>query len=676
MAVSATTGRKWIGAVAVAVAALSAAALAAWNGVQDVVLRDSFSSTFADAGGSELHLYPFYAPTGTTLKAKLSVAKDADVVPAWRLLDSGGNEIDLGDKMTGTKITNYPLDEAGAYALELTAQSGTGRYTVNLSGSKFPKKFKQKNADGPLPFESVKGAKMTAKVNGGATITALQGPFGEVDIGGGPVTKIKNLILPFSGNYSLIYDGTAKKAEVSLKNPTKTAWVLGAVAPPRGQAELAYSLWVDSGHADFSAEAFRHWDEDGEIPTSCAACHSSFGFQDFVGADGTPSEVLESPTNRTTNPAAIGSTVDCNACHNSETPRLDVVQFPSGDIVDDLGPEAVCMQCHQGRESTVSVDEEIEDSGVQDDDEVSSALSFQNIHYYAAGASLYGTEARGAYEYAGEIYNHRFLHVSIIDDCQECHDQHSLELRYDACDACHPGTTTPESTWDIRQVGSVPDYDADGDAEEGIYYEMSTLAMKSYQAMQDYGTAIGHPIVYDAHSYPYYFNDLNGDGVTDPEEVNFGNRYRSFTARMLRAAYNYQYWQKDPGLHAHNGKYAIEFLYDVLASLDAYESVTVPGFDEMVRNDFGHFDNTARAFRHWDNAGEVSASCARCHSPGGFRFYTEFNIDPTDSSASNATRRSRSQTRSRTAATCRRSRSRAMCRSSTTRTTQMTRSSA
>ncbi len=623
---------RWTCFGALTVALFSVAALAAWNGTQDVVLRDSFSSRFADPDGGEVHLYPFFAPTDSTLKAKLTVDKEGDVVPVWRVLDAGGRRVDLGDKMTDTKIKNYAFEEGGGYALEVTARSGTGRYTVNLSGSKFPKKFKQKGVEGPLVFEAPKGAKMTATVSGGASITGLQGPFGAIDIGGGQVTKIKNFILPNNGRYSLLYEGTAKKAEVALKNPRKTAWELDAVEElSRGQADLARAAWEGSGHADVTADAFRHWDEDGEIPTSCATCHSSFGFQDFVGADGTPSEVLGNPTNTTTNPARLGSTVNCNACHNSTTPQLDVAQFPSGEIVENLGPEAVCMQCHQGRESTVSVNEEIDDSGVEDDDEISSAISFQNIHYYAAGASLYGGEARGAYEYDAEIYNRRFLHASTIDSCQDCHDQHSLELRIDACNACHPGTTDHEATVDIREAGSIPDYDADGDVEEGIFYELSGVAGKVYAAMQQYAAANGNPIVYAGSAYPYYFNDLNGNGVADPREINFGNRYQSFTARLLRAAYNYQYWQKDPGLHAHNAKYAIEFLYDSASNLNMHDSVTVPGFDEMVRNDFGHFDNTSSAFRSWDSRGGVPASCARCHSQGGFEFYAEFGIDPTTS---------------------------------------------
>jgi mono/diheme cytochrome c family protein len=45
-------------------------------------------------------------------------------------------------------------------------------------------------------------------------------------------------------------------------------------------------LWAGSAHADASAEAFRHWDEDDpkEVPTNCARCHTPTGYQDYLGA--------------------------------------------------------------------------------------------------------------------------------------------------------------------------------------------------------------------------------------------------------------------------------------------------------------------------------------------------------------------------------------------------------
>ncbi len=59
----------------------------------------------------------------------------------------------------------------------------------------------------------------------------------------------------------------------------------------------------------------------------------------------------------------------------------------------------LCMNCHQGRASTVGVNKLTK--GL-DDDTVSDKLRFQNVHYFAAGATRFGTEAKGAYEYDGK----------------------------------------------------------------------------------------------------------------------------------------------------------------------------------------------------------------------------------------------------------------------------------
>ena len=44
-------------------------------------------------------------------------------------------------------------------------------------------------------------------------------------------------------------------------------------------------------------------------------------------------------------------------------------------------------------------------------------------------------------------------------------------------------------------------------------------------------------------------------------------RFASFTPRLLRATYNYQYVQKDPGVFVHNPKYVFQFLIDSIADL-------------------------------------------------------------------------------------------------------------
>jgi hypothetical protein len=308
------------------------------------------------------------------------------------------------------------------------------------------------------------------------------------------------------------------------------------------------------------------------------------------------------------------------------------VEFPSGAVVEGLGPEARCMQCHQGRESTVSVNERIDGvnggAGPVDDDTPTDGLGFRNVHYLPAGATLYGRVAMGGYQYAGNFYDGRFRHVAAYDACINCHDQHSLEVRVDRCGRCHEGVATKADLHNIRMTGSIPDYDADGNTTEGIAGELETMAEILYGAIRQYAkNALGTAIVYDGTSYPYFFADLNDNGIHDAADAGYPST--GWSARLVRATYNYQYWNKDPGAFAHNAKYVMELLYDSIADLNSHPTVDVPEFDELVRVDSGHFDPSAEPFRHWDGDGEVSSSCARCHSVEGFEFHVEYGIDIT-----------------------------------------------
>src|SRR3989338_5695285 len=137
--------------------------------------------------------------------------------------------------------------------------------------------------------------------------------------------------------------------------------------------------WKSSAHADATAEAFIHWDEDGKIPTTCAKCHSTPGFRDFIGADSSAAGTVDAE-------AETGTVITCKACHNDKTTSLSTVKFPSEIELTGLGNESICMSCHQGRESTISVYKAITDAAATDDDAVNTTLSFINIHYAAAGA--------------------------------------------------------------------------------------------------------------------------------------------------------------------------------------------------------------------------------------------------------------------------------------------------
>ena len=304
--------------------------------------------------------------------------------------------------------------------------------------------------------------------------------------------------------------------------------------------DLSNANRIDHGHFAGSEEAFRHWDEDGAVQGSCAKCHSAAGLPFFLteGAN-------------VTQPISNG--LECATCHSSletyELYEVGAVEFPSGAEVDSGDPSSnLCLNCHQGRSSTVQVDSRT--SGI-DENTVSEDLGFINVHYFAAGATLFGNEVQGAYQYEGKEYEGRNEHVPGFANCTECHSAHRLEVKAEECTTCHAGI---EDVADIRMDST--DYDGDGDASAGISTEIEGMSEALYACMQEYAASTEgvSGIEYDSHAYPYFFDEE-------------GERYSTWTPALVKAAYNYQYSQKDPGAGAHNAKYVLQALYDSMEAL-------------------------------------------------------------------------------------------------------------
>lgn len=313
---------------------------------------------------------------------------------------------------------------------------------------------------------------------------------------------------------------------------------------------------IDAGHFAGSEEAFRHWDEEGVVPGSCAKCHVAGGLPMYI----------EEGVNISMEPS---NGLACATCHNDlvefTTYEVASVEFPSGAEIDSGDPGTnLCMNCHQGRESTVSVNAAIGDA---EPDVVVEGLGLRNPHYFAAGATRWGTEVQGAYEYADKEYVGFFDHGDgEINQCADCHSVHGLEVEADSCAECHSEIDDGLEMRDIRY--NLVDFDGDGDDEEGLYYEVEEMNAALYAALQAYAVdTIGTPIVYSGAAYPYFFIDTNENGEADADEVNFGNRYTTWTPRLLRGVYNFLYASKDPGSYVHNGMYILQALYDSIEDL-------------------------------------------------------------------------------------------------------------
>jgi hypothetical protein len=243
------------------------------------------------------------------------------------------------------------------------------------------------------------------------------------------------------------------------------------------------------------------------------------------------------------------------------------VVFPSGVVIDSGNNTTnLCMTCHQGLTSKFTVDTAV--AGIPNDT-VDTSLTFINIHYFAAGATRYGTVVKGGYEYAGRIYVGYFPHVPGIDGCIDCHDTHLLEPRVELCMQCHLEVQNIGDIVNIRKPRPSPDFNGNGNVTEGISFEIEGLRSILYNAIRLYAatTPGTSRIVYEGNTYPYFFIDTNGNGLVDEGEATFANRYTTWTPSLLKAAYNLQYTTKDPGCSAHNADYVMQLLYDSIADL-------------------------------------------------------------------------------------------------------------
>ncbi len=320
--------------------------------------------------------------------------------------------------------------------------------------------------------------------------------------------------------------------------PTSTAAPTAAPVEVKPTVEVPnLTAWEASAHNEVDGEPFRHWDsaDPAEVPTTCAKCHSTAGFEDFVGADGSAIGTVDAAV-----PAHLSQGIQCVACHNTAAQSLTSVTFPSGKVVNtsETG-EAICMSCHQGRESKTSVDKQIADFSATDVDTVPAPIKdangkdksfgFLNIHYFAAGATLYGSQAEGGYQYDGKVYDPKFRHVEGIDTCIACHDQHATQVRVEKCTECHENVKSADDLKNIRQKGSLVDYNGNGDVTEGIAAEISGLQDTLYSSIQTYASEVaGAPIVYDTNTYPYFFAaDTNGQILKDDK----GNGYDQVSSR-------------------------------------------------------------------------------------------------------------------------------------------------
>jgi hypothetical protein len=403
------------------------------------------------------------------------------------------------------------------------------------------------------------------------------------------------------------------------------------------------------------------------------------GFRDYIGADGSADNHLSGYTGTGTalqNAGALNAAVvapfdmQCNMCHNAKTVlgdgttigALTDVQFAqstgSGLTVTVDTKTAICGQCH----STVRDGRNVATLGAQiatptDWDAQLAAASNKAVrpHYLGAVATVLGADAHVYAEIPGAIYTTRNNHGGVAA-CSYCHNPHTGELPPDSapapapanpwevgakCGGCHfdeldgSPVRTMAQIDEQRQFGFEADIDGNGKVES-LRLEIEGMKSKLVAALRAYSVALGQPdmcFVIDASNgmadQPYVYADTaaacNTGANTTP--------YNKFTARSLRASFNYMAIQNDPGAWAHNPRYAIEILYDSIADLNAGIVAKVTTAPPVVSNGLrafnGHFGAADAASKYaamiyhgGANAvtgetlppmGFTSAACYQCH---------------------------------------------------------------
>jgi hypothetical protein len=257
--------------------------------------------------------------------------------------------------------------------------------------------------------------------------------------------------------------------------------------------------------------------------------------------------------------------------------QISAVTITNGTQGTDAQDDSyVCMTCHQGRESTLTVND------ANPSPVTTFTLSFRNVHYLSAGGTLYGNKAAVAYQYAGQTYappwNHGAAYTGAYPQpanhraqCAFCHMQngsHSFKAAVvTACTECHGNVTLDDLTPAFR-----PEDDWDGNPATKPKAEVALYATRLYAAIQAYCAAAADSVTppsgasytaYNGRAYPYWFKDTNKNGTVDAGETTA----MKFDSKTLRASFNYQYYQKEPGAWAHNNKYIVQILYDSIQDL-------------------------------------------------------------------------------------------------------------
>jgi hypothetical protein len=257
----------------------------------------------------------------------------------------------------------------------------------------------------------------------------------------------------------------------------------------------------------------------------------------------------------------------------TKNPRGGINKMMDGtDIPSGVDTGIICLFCHQGRESGLTVYINITSNGVNpytDPDKVikgGSGISFQNPHYLESGAILW---SKNSWEYltvSGAPTPNKYSN-GIPDhqetNCAGCHmaeaspsdfeGGHTWRPRIEVCQKCHGSTIQT-----FQDIKASADWDGNGKVESA-FAEIGTLSPDTGLFGQLKAALQAKGIYYNPDQNPYFF--------TGPD---FKTNYTAWTSNTLTAAFNLQFNYKAGGCsYVHNPFYAAQILQDSLKAIKA-----------------------------------------------------------------------------------------------------------
>lgn len=289
----------------------------------------------------------------------------------------------------------------------------------------------------------------------------------------------------------------------------------------------------------------------GDATVTCITCHDPHQDRNGTGMS------IRMPVKLSYNPRFVDT---------DKNPRGGIDKFMDGtDIPETVGDGRICLFCHQGRESGLTVYKAIKaanpalDPYAQPNQLISAGgVSFINPHYLDGGAILW---SKNAWEYFFGGTAQRYSEGNIAHqalNCMGCHMDtpkedntaggHTWKAQVETCRRCHGPVE------EFTQIQASADYDGDGTAGT-VFQELGTINPDSGLFGQLKAALQAQGIYYNPDSYPYFFTATGG-------------QFRNWTTHTLSAAFNLAYaYKAGNAVYAHNAKYIVQILQDSLQAL-------------------------------------------------------------------------------------------------------------